>query len=289
MSGSATGPSRWLRLVLRAYPPAWRAEHAEEMATVLADRGGRRLQPGDVADLLVRGVLARWRRLPRLVPALAVAMAIAAAWTASWVAGPWTSLHLLWGSALTGMALVFALTAIYTSRRRHAATASGSRWVRTGCALSATAVVVAPLILSAYLVGERLGWWNDTAVDLVVRSAALLAPPDAVFAALMACAGLLGSVWLTRTRSWRGPALAAAAALALSSWFAQLRDLASPPASGISFGFTPFAEVLRSHALYLHGLPGLLILTSLAVTTVCAIVPAHRDRPATAGKATNAR
>lgn len=97
MSGTPEGPSRLQRLVLRAYPPAWRAEHAEEMAAVLTARGGRRTRPGDVADLVLRGLLARARMLPRLVPTVAVVAAVVAVWTVSRIAGPWSSLHLLWG------------------------------------------------------------------------------------------------------------------------------------------------------------------------------------------------
>lgn len=283
MSGAPSKSSWVLRLVLSAYPPRWRAEHAEEVAAVLADRGGRRVRSGDIGDLLVRGLLARLRVVPRLAPTSAVVAAAVAAWTASRLAGPWSSLHLLWGLALTGLTLIVAaVTAARVRRQAPPLTPDGPRWLRTACAVSATAVLTAPLVMSVYTVGDRVGWWNVTAISLAVRSTVLAAPPDAMLVVGLACAGLLVAVWLSRPRSWRGAALAVAAALALGSWFAQLRDLVPSPTSGISFGFTPFAEVLRPHGLYLHGLPGVLVLASLAITTACATIPSRRHRPPTA-------
>lgn len=184
------------------------------------------------------------------------------------------------GVALIGVTLVLAGAAVRGRRRGQPDTAAPSRWVHTACVVSAT-VVLAPLLLCAYLVGDRLGWWQITRIDLTVRSAVLLAPPDAVLVLLVACTALLTAVWLLRRGTWRGPVLAAGGALALSSWFAQLRDLVPPLPRGISFGFTPYAEVLSSHHLDLHGLPGVLLLASLAVTAACAAVPSHRQPPET--------
>lgn len=183
--------------------------------------------------------------------------------------------------------LVLAVTSLRARRRGEPWGAAGSRWVRTGCAVMATAVLAPPLLLCAYRVGEQLSWWNSTAIDLAVRTAVLVAPPDAVLVLLVgghgaARVGVAGArVVLARARPLRRR----------RSGAVQLVGAAPRPgvsrAAGISFGFTPFAEVLSSHHFHLHGLPGVLLIASLAVTAACVIIPSHRQ-PAETGRASAA-
>ena len=62
---------------LRAYPPAWRAQRADEVTAVLVDLapdGARRLDARTALDLLRGGLATRWRQTPPLHVYLAYRM-----------------------------------------------------------------------------------------------------------------------------------------------------------------------------------------------------------------------